>query len=170
MAGLRVRAAEMPRDLPVVQELCWEYRDYLLNFSTEMNHLVEAFYPYDAYAALMADLPTRHARPQGIILLADLEGVAVGCGMYHPLTPSDAEIKRVFVRETARGTGAGFHLSRALIEQARADGYKRIFLDTNKDFVAARKLYEKLGFSNRGPYSELPPGTAALMAFYEITL
>ncbi|WP_298969761.1 GNAT family N-acetyltransferase [uncultured Roseobacter sp.] len=170
MGDLRIRPAEMPRDLPDVQQLCWDYRDHLLSCGPEMQQLVEAFYPEDVYTALMDALPVKHARPYGTILLAELNGAAVGCGMYHPLNKQDAEIKRVFVAEAARGTGAGQKLSQALIDQARADGYRRILLDTNKTFAPARGLYEKLGFENRGPYSALPPGTAEYLTFYELTL
>ncbi|WP_298912465.1 GNAT family N-acetyltransferase [uncultured Roseobacter sp.] len=170
MAGISIRAADMPRDLPAVQSLCWAYRDYLLNFNPNMRKLASVFYPEDAYRTLMADLPVKHARPKGIIFLAERDSVPVGCGMSHPLNGSDTEIKRVFVTDAARGSGAGKMVSQALIDQARADGYARILLDTNKEFEGARKLYEKLGFVERGPYSELPPGTEASLVFYEFIL
>lgn len=170
MTGVRVRTAELPRDLPAVQRLCWDYRDYLVSFSDEMRVLTEAFYPADAYADLMAALPVKHARPRGAILLVEKDGTAVGCGMTQPLGNGDAEIKRVYISPAARGTGAGQLLSQALVDQARADGYTRVLLDTNKEFAPARALYEKLGFRNRGPYSQVPPGTEDHLAFYELTL
>lgn len=169
MAAVTVRAADLPRELPEVQRLCWDYRDYLAGFSDEMRVLTETFYPADAYAELMAALPVKHARPRGAILLADRDGTAVGCGMIQPLSDADAEIKRVYMSPAARGTGAGRLLSQALIDQARADGYARVLLDTNREFAPARALYEKLGFRNRGPYSELLPGTEKHLVFYEFT-
>lgn len=169
MAAVTVRAADLPRELPDVQRLCWDYRDYLTGFSDEMRVLTETFYPADAYADLMAALPVKHARPRGAILVADRDGTAVGCGMIQPLSDTDAEIKRVYMSPAARGTGAGHLLSQALVDQARADGYARVLLDTNREFAPARALYEKLGFRNRGPYAELPPGTEAHLVFYEFT-
>ena len=160
----------MPRDLAAVQKLCWDYRDYLWAFDDGMRHIVNLYYPLDVYTALMDDLPVKHARPRGAIYVSEYKGLLEGCGMYHPLSEQDCEIKRVFVRENLRGMGAGESLSLALIEQARADGYKRILLDTRSAFTGARKLYEKLGFSERGPYSDTPPDAVRNMSFYELTL
>lgn len=171
MGEFNVRVAEMPRDLDVVQKLCWEYRDYLLNFSEELRKTAETFYPYDAYAALMEQLPVKHRRPRGAILLIERNGdEPFGCGMIQPLSESDAEVKRVFMRADQRRSGAGQQLSAALIKQARSDGYQRLLLDTSVQFVAAQRLYEKLGFKSRGPYSELPPGTQEHLVFYELEL
>ncbi|WP_300030879.1 GNAT family N-acetyltransferase [uncultured Roseobacter sp.] len=170
MAEVVIRQAETPADLQAVRDLCWEYRDYLIAFSDEVSQAVSVTYPQEAYPALMAELADKHARPGGLILLAEKDSQAVGCGMYHAISDGDAEIKRVFMRDTARGTGAGYRLSEALIRHARADGYSRILLDTSRQFIHAQKLYEKLGFQARGPYSELPPGYAELLVFYELTL
>ncbi len=171
MTGIIViRAAETPRDLAAAQELCWEYRDFLLGFDDSMRSIVDAFYPLEAYTDLMDSLAKKHARPKGIVLLAEQDGAAIGCGMYHPLNNDACEIKRVFVRDTARGSGAGEALSRALIDQACQDSYKRILLDTNAKFNSARKLYEKLGFEQRGAYSDIPADVLPYLVFYELNL
>lgn len=170
MVEITVRAAKTQQDLEEVRRLCWEYRDYLLGFSAEIRPTIETFYPKDSYASLMEGLAEKHARPRGIILLAELGGAPVGCGMTHPLNDGDAEVKRVFVRAEARGTGAGQTLSQALVDQARKDGYRRVLLDTSMEFKGAQRFYEKLGFRARGPYSELPPGTEDMLVFYELML
>lgn len=170
MNEITIRAADMPRDLPVVQQLCWEYRDYLCALGDDMRTIVDLFYPIDAYTKLMEALPVKHARPLGCIFLAERDGVPEGCGMSHPLNKEDCEIKRVFIRENLRGKHAGERLSNALIMQARADGYKRILLDTNVKLTSARKLYEKMGFHARGPYSDVPQEALPLLAFYELAL
>ncbi|MCV3272324.1 GNAT family N-acetyltransferase [Roseobacter sinensis] len=168
--ALHIRPATSPADLDAVRTLCWEYRDYLVSFSPEHRPLMETFYPEEGYARLMHGIAEKHARPRGIILLAELDDRPVGCGMTHALNDEDAEIKRVFVRAEARGTGAGQALSQALVDQARADGYARVFLDTSADFKGAQRLYERLGFQARGPYAELPPDTADKLVFYELKL
>ncbi|WP_300055460.1 GNAT family N-acetyltransferase [uncultured Roseobacter sp.] len=170
MTGVRIRAATTAADLEAVRGLCWDYRAYLTGFSPELRPLMETFYPEAGYTALMQELAEKHARPRGIILLAELDGRPVGCGMTHPLNDQDAEIKRVFVRAEARGSGAGQALSQALVDQARADGYDRVLLDTSAAFTGAQRLYERLGFQARGPYAELPPGTADKLVFYELKL
>ncbi|GFE51733.1 N-acetyltransferase [Roseobacter cerasinus] len=165
-----IRPAESAADQDTVRTLCWEYRDHLIDFDPALRPMMETFYPEDGYRQLMHGLAEKHARPRGIILLAELEGVPVGCGMTHRLNAEDAEIKRVFVRAEARGTGAGQALSQALLDQARADGYARVLLDTAAAFKGAQRLYERLGFQSRGPYAELPEGTENKLVFYEYQL
>lgn len=169
-AAITIRAARTPEDIDDVRQLCWEYRDYLLAFDDYMQEIVNVFYPEDAYTALMKDLALKHARPQGEILIAALDGQSVGCAMMHPLNDQDVEIKRVFVQAQARGTGAGEKLSQALIDQARRDGAKRILLDTNASFTGARRLYERLGFQQRAPYSDIPEAVLPMLVFYELKL
>ena len=170
MSEVAVRPATIPSDLERVRELCWDYRAYLEGYSDELKSAVAFAYPKEAYAALMVELPEKHARPKGIIFVAEKAGDIVGCGMSHPLNDQDTEVKRVYVAPEARGTGAGSKISRALIDQARADGFSRILLDTSRQFDGAQRLYEGLGFKRRGPYSELPEGFEDYLVFYELTL
>jgi GNAT superfamily N-acetyltransferase len=166
----RIRAADMPRDLPTIQNLCTEYREELLGLGGEIKRAVETLYHAEAWDSLLAGLPEKHARPKGSILLIETEGMPFGCGMIQALSDDDAEIKRVFIQPSAQGKGAGEALSQALIEQAQADGYRRILLDTTKASRGARALYEKLGFKSRGPYADLPDFVLPLMVFYELKL
>ncbi|XDA99582.1 GNAT family N-acetyltransferase [Sulfitobacter sp. LCG007] len=165
-----IRQAVAQADFDAVRELCWEYRAYLENFGPEQRRITQVFYPETEYADLMSRLEEKHARPRGIVLLAEIDGQTVGCGMSHALSAEAAEIKRVFLREQARGSGAGRALSQALVDQARADGYKVVYLDTSQDFVAARGLYESIGFEARGPYAPVPRNMEQHLCFYELTL
>lgn len=170
MSDIVIRQASGPADLDAVRQLCWEYRDYLLGHSDEVRRAVLLSYGLESYRALMNSLAEKHARPNGIILLAEHGGMPVACGMYQPLSDTDAEIKRVYVRPEARGTGTGRHLSQALIAQTRADGFSRVFLDTSRRFTDAQRLYESLGFRARGEYRDLPAGMAEFLVFYELSL
>ncbi|MEP0964180.1 MAG: GNAT family N-acetyltransferase [Roseobacter sp.] len=165
-----IRQATSPADMSEVRTLCWAYRDFLEGFSAELKEAVAFAYAKEGFAALLEELSVKHARPHGVILVAEAAGEIVGCGMFHALTPQDVEIKRVFVDSKTRGGGIGAQLSQALIDHARNDGYSRILLDTSRQFIGAQKLYEKLGFRRRGPYSALPPAFEKLLIFYELTL
>lgn len=170
MSGIVIRAADLPRDMEALTRLCWDYRAALLALDPEIEAVIDRFYPKDSYGALIASLPEKHARPKGTILLVELEGAAVGCGMIQPLNDDDAEIKRVFVDPGAQGKRLGEALSTALIAQAKQDGYKRILLDTTRVSHPARRLYEKLGFASRGPYSKMPADVVDLFVFFEMDL
>ncbi|WP_425043907.1 GNAT family N-acetyltransferase [Primorskyibacter sp. S87] len=159
-----------PDQLNAVRRLCWDYRDFLLSVEPSDKEVTATFYPRDKYAELMERLEQEHARPNGAIRLARKDGNPVGCGMFRTLEPGTAEIKRVFVNEAARGTGAGFAIMTNLINQCRADGFNRILLDTGSELVAAQRLYQSMGFTLRGPYYDVPDIAKDVLVFYEMQL
>lgn len=165
-----IRAAQTPADLDAVRALCRAYRDQLIATSAIDAQITETFYPEPKYNALMAGLATEHARPGGIILMAELNGKPVGCGMSHALFPDTSEIKRVFVTPKARGLGVARALMQALIGQARDDGFARVVLDTSVNLGPARALYTALGFRERGPYQDIPPAVLPHLLFFEAPL
>jgi len=74
-------------------------------------------------------------------------------------------MKRLFVREGARGTGAGRQLAVAAMRIARRLGYRRMALDTLETMVAARRIYAALGFVDTDPYDRNPlPGVRYMAA------
>ena len=62
----------------------------------------------------------------------------------------EAYLAELYVVPAERGHGLGRALMDAVLETARAEGADYIELGTEEDDVAARALYESLGFSNRG--------------------
>ncbi len=61
----------------------------------------------------------------------------------------DCYLEELYVVPNRRGQGLGRALMEAAIELARGQGAKHMDLGTNEDDVAARALYESLGFTNR---------------------
>jgi ribosomal protein S18 acetylase RimI-like enzyme len=59
-------------------------------------------------------------------------------------------LAELYVAPERRGQGLGRALMEAAMEAARREGATYIDLATGEDDVAARALYESLGFSNRG--------------------
>ncbi|UWR27839.1 GNAT family N-acetyltransferase [Sulfitobacter sp. S223] len=170
MTDILIRPATSPDDMSAIRQLCWDYRGHLSQVSDIDAQLTETFYPVPKYAALMETLETLHARPQGIILLALLDGETVGCGMSHALFPDTSEIKRLYVAPHARGHGLARQLVSALVDQARADGFSRVVLDTSVNLGPARALYASMGFSDRGPYQDIPAEALPHLLFFEAKL
>ncbi len=171
MTDITLREARNAQDMDAVRQLCWAYHSFLLHNSAIDRDITETFYPRPKYEALMADLPQVHARPKGIILLAeDGDGTPVGCGMSQDLGQGMSEIKRVFVADAARGKGVARKICTTLIDQARADGFNKIVLDTSKQLAAAQILYDRLGFAQRGPYQPIPQDILPQLMFYELPL
>jgi GNAT superfamily N-acetyltransferase len=61
----------------------------------------------------------------------------------------DAYLEELYVVPDRRGEGIGRTLLEAAMDEARVRGAARIDLNTSTDDVAARALYETVGFTNR---------------------
>jgi ribosomal protein S18 acetylase RimI-like enzyme len=62
----------------------------------------------------------------------------------------ECHVAELYVVPSRRGEGLGRALMESAIDLARREGADYMDLGTNEDNVAARALYEGLGFSNRG--------------------
>lgn len=165
-----IRPATSAEDLTAVRQLCWDYRAHLAALSPIDATLTETFYPVPKYTALLDGLEDAHARPTGIILLAELDGIPAGCAMTHALDAQTSEVKRVFVAPHARGHGLARKLITECMDRARDDGFTRILLDTSVNLTPARALYASLGFTTRGPYQDVPASALPYLIFFEATL
>ena len=153
MSKIAIRPVTTAADLAAVVDLCWAYRDFLYNFGPTEQRIVETFYPQEKYSALMCRLAEEHARPRGIILLAERDGEALGCGMSHALSETESEIKRVFVTDAARGTGAGRAIcQRLLIRRARMGLKRSISTPPSPSRPPARSMHH-WGLLNADPIS-----------------
>ena len=95
--------------------------------------------------------------PYEVLLIATIAGEPVGCVAVHALDERTCEMKRLFVRPSARGSGAGRALALASLERARALGYSVMRLDTlPRKMEAAGALYRSLGFVEVGRYNDNP--------------
>ncbi len=162
-----VRPARGEDDLAAVRALCWDYRQHLIDHAPHGAEMVAAFYPPDLYARIMGDLPRIHARPKGEILVGTLDDRIVGCGMSYEQAPGAAELKRLFLSPDARGHGLGARLCLALVDQARADGYTVVRLDTMFSLTDAMTLYPRLGFVSRDAYYDIPEMARPIVRFFE---
>lgn len=103
----------------------------------------------------IAALPHPFVEPSGVLLVAMDADDALGCGALAALEPPHvAEIKRVYVRPTARGRGVGEALTVALLSHAARLGYRTVRLDTAPELRAAQALYRRLGFRPIAQYRE----------------
>jgi carbonic anhydrase len=110
--------------------------------------------------AELATLPAPYVRPDGALLLArDDSGRAAGCVGIKRLSETECEIKRLYVHNDVRGAGLGRVLVRAAIDQARAMGYRDMFLLAVADTTSsAQRIYRGFGFEQTGQFRDAPLG------------
>ncbi len=83
-------------------------------------------------------------------------GELLGCGAIKELDPTHAELKSMKTDSKHLRKGVAEKLLVHIIEEARGRGYERISLETGSmdAFVPARRLYEKHGFEECGPFGD----------------
>lgn len=107
----------------------------------------------------LAELPGDYSPPRGILLVARMNGEIGGCVAAHEWSAEACEMKRLFVRDSLRGSGAGRALVNQVIEWAKATGYRELLLDTLPVMEQAQKMYARFGFEDVPPYRANPvPG------------
>jgi ribosomal protein S18 acetylase RimI-like enzyme len=118
---------------------------------------------FQGFEAELSGLPGDYQPPTGQILLARASGgELVGCVAVREISKATrlCEMKRLYVRPTARTTGLGRRLAKAIMREAYCLGYRMMCLDTLPSMIAAQSLYRSLGFREADNYNANPhPGT-----------
>ncbi len=110
---------------------------------------------FDAARSVSAD-PHEFQPPQGVFLLAWLDGVPIGCGGLKTAGDRTGEIKRMWVAPEVRGLGVAQRLLDALEGRAHAFALERVRLDTSRTLVEARALYARNGYREIPAYNDNP--------------
>lgn len=146
-----IAAAAWPADTAEVRALIEEYVDWLSSAA--------GAHPADVQPGFLdeiAQLEQWYTPPSGRMVIARRRGEIVGTAGVHLLSPDDAELKRVYVRPSARGENLGRRLTDAAISAARELGAQRLLLETSPHFMpAAYRIYLERGFRPTASYSDL---------------
>jgi GNAT superfamily N-acetyltransferase len=134
-----IRRADQPGDLGWVVMAHGETYDQQFGWNTEFEALV---------AHIVADYATDQDPEREAAWIAELDGNRVGCiFLVAGDKPTVSKLRILLVTPAARGLGLGSQLVQECLRYARDAGYSTVTLWTNDVLVAARKIYERFGFT-----------------------
>src|SRR3954451_15210537 len=130
----------------------------------ELEAVLSAEYPPEQRHGLALDaIFEPHIR----FFLAKLRGEAVGCGGVD-IFSDFAEVKRMYVRDLARGQGVADAILARIEEEVRDAGLSLLRLETGDRQVAATRFYARAGFRSCQPfgaYTLMSPQSIATSLF-----
>ncbi len=127
--------------------------------------------PAEAWEKWMESVSQAIHAGAGLLLVAEVEGAIQGVVQFFPDASRSGQgrwpeetgsIRLLAVRPQARGQGLGARLTRECLRRARELQLPTIFLYTGRFMLAARHIYEKLGFKRAPEFEpERSPGPMA---------
>jgi putative acetyltransferase len=154
----QIRIAEISSDSP--ESLITDARELLLEYGRfVVAQPGAARFCFGSLEMEATDLPASYQNNGGGCLIAFLDDMPVGFVAWRDLPAAVAtdawEMKRLWVRPEARGSGLGRMLTKDVIDRARAARRTAIYLDTVPESMAsAYRLYLDLGFKPCPPYND----------------
>jgi ribosomal protein S18 acetylase RimI-like enzyme len=116
----------------------------------DLNAFLHESYALDRVASWIAD-------PSGHVLVAEAEGRLIAYAQsgdntlpYADAQPGDGELKRLYVRRDAQGTGLGRELLERSLEWL---GPRPILIGVWSENLKAQRLYAQYGFEKVGEYT-----------------
>ncbi|OLP55339.1 GNAT family N-acetyltransferase [Rhizobium rhizosphaerae] len=123
----------------------------------------------DAYAAALYPAESNHMvdlatleKPEVRFFVARHQGAIVGCCALVEAGDGTAEIKRMFVHQSARGLKIGRRLLDRLLEEAQGAGLDALRLETGIYQPEAIALYRSAGFEEIAPFGSYQPDPLSL--------
>lgn len=131
------------------------FREYVQSLQLDLS--------FQDFETELQALPGKYAPPEGVLILARVDGKPAGCIALRKLEEDVCEMKRLFVTEQSRGLQLGRQLITQLLEEAKSRGYRVMRLDTLASLQAAVHLYRSFGFYEIDAYIYNPSEEAIYM-------
>lgn len=153
------RPARLPDDTALLIDLNAEYLDFVFSgVAARYTVTLADIFPGGDIRAYLAGVLSKTlgpGPPTSIFHIVEQHGQPIGMGGIRRVRDGVCEMKRVYVRDVAKGQGLGRVLVERLIADARGFGYRTMLLDTAPTLETAIGLYERLGFVPIPPYPEV---------------
>jgi putative acetyltransferase len=150
----------------ITVELVADATDDVCALIGELDQILSAEYPPEQRHGLALDAIFA---PGIRFFLARLNGLAAGCGGV-AFFEDFAEVKRMYVRDVARGRGVAQALLARIEKEARDSGSVLLKLETGVRQLAALRFYRRAGFRDCaafGAYATMAPQAIATSVFLQ---
>lgn len=126
--------------------------------------------PAEGWERWMESITQAVSAGAGLLLVAEADGVLQGAVQFFPDATQSrqghwpagaATIRLLAVLPEARGRGLGTRLTEECLRRARELKIPTIYLYTGRFMLAARHIYEKLGFQRAPEFEPREPGPIA---------
>ena len=153
------RSARLPDDFALLLDLSTEYLDFVFSgVAARFGVAIADIFPGGDIRAYLPDVLPKTlgpGPPESSFYILEQDGQPIGMGGVRRVREGVCEMKRVYVRDAAKGQGLGRRLTERLIEDGRSFGYQTMFIDTSPTLETAIGLYERLGFASIPAYPEV---------------
>lgn len=123
---------------------------YKAAFKALNEEWISTYFKMEAADYRALDHPQEYIIDKGgfiLVVLEKEEPVGV-CALVKMNDPDyDFELAKMAVSPKAQGRKIGLQLARAILEKARSEGARKIFIESNTILEPAISLYRKLGFT-----------------------
>jgi GNAT superfamily N-acetyltransferase len=165
-----IRPARSPADYEAYGRVCRQYIDWFRARHDGMAWFAEEIFGHQRLDDELEGLAAKYGPPNGLAMLAEIDGEIVAGGAWRRMSDGVCELKRLYVTDEARGLGMGRKLSNALIASAREHGFHTVRLDTGDRLKEAIALYASMGFRVIPPYQDYPARLMPHLVFMELAL
>jgi GNAT superfamily N-acetyltransferase len=146
---LRASAVRLVVEDPSTDDARWCFEQYFAELDARFDG---GFNPALSISADAREL----IPPAGILVMARLRDRPIGCGALKLHERAPAELKRMWIAQTARGLGLGARLLRELERHAREAGVEVVRLETNRSLHEAISLYRRSGYIEVDRFNDEP--------------
>lgn len=87
------------------------------------------------------------ATPRSAYFVAEDNQMIIGAGGFAPISKETAELQKLYVHEAYRGKGIAGLLLRHIFQEAKKEGFTKLYLESSQVLKQALKVYEHFGFT-----------------------
>ncbi len=148
MPAIELRRLRDPDDAAACDELFAEYGRWIVEQLGVVHGLVLTEQQFERVHTAFRDDRHKVFGARGRLYLAEVDGATAGVSALRPVSATEAEVKRVYVRPAYRGLGLGRRLLGRLLDDARELGFATVRLESLDFMAEAHGLYRAFGFAD----------------------